>query len=219
MDLALLFSLAIVHTIALMSPGPDFAIIVKIATQQHRSVALYTALGIAIAILCHTLLALLGVSMMIRQSAITYMLVQFVGISYLAWMGIQAFKSGVTQLAQSKAANIDITVQQTSIQLMTKLSGLKLGFLTNVLNPKALIFFITLFTVFVPVEVNGATKTAAAILLFSLSFIWFTFLAFALSQPKVQRYFASISNYIDILVGVIFVSASLIIALNNMRQF
>ncbi|HBF45460.1 MAG TPA: lysine transporter LysE, partial [Shewanella frigidimarina] len=76
MDMTLLAGLAVIHIVALMSPGPDFAIIVKMATQQTRLTALYCALGIAVAILIHTFLSLMGISVMIQQSHVAFMAVQ-----------------------------------------------------------------------------------------------------------------------------------------------
>ena len=58
MDVSLLVTLAVIHCVALVSPGPDFAIMVKIATSQPRNTAIATAAGISVAILAHTILSL-----------------------------------------------------------------------------------------------------------------------------------------------------------------
>ncbi len=88
MDLSLLLTLAVIHAVALISPGPDFAIMVKIATQQSRSTAIAAAVGISVAILAHTILSLTGVSLLIKSSHTLYLLVQIVGATYLAWMAM-----------------------------------------------------------------------------------------------------------------------------------
>ncbi|WP_394131045.1 LysE family translocator [Shewanella maritima] len=226
MDYTLLASLAVIHTIALMSPGPDFAIIVKMATQQTRTCALYCAAGIALAILLHTLLSLLGISLMIQQSPIAYSIVQFVGISYLGWMGIGAFRGGVQQYRSnhqgSGAHSNDLSAQlvagnathQATSSTVSPIQGFKIGLLTNLLNPKALVFFITLFTVLVTPSVDNATKIASAIMLFGLSLLWFGFLSIVLSQSHIQRKLMNSSCYIDILVGVIFVGVAITILIN-----
>ena len=223
MDFTLLASLAVIHCIALISPGPDFAIIVRMATQQQRQTALACALGIALAILIHTLLSLVGISLMIRQSPLAYTLVQCIGVSYLAWMGFQALKSAI-QRFQAIAASTESQVQAvatttTDAQHKSLFNGLKVGLLTNLLNPKALIFFITLFTVLVTPEVNFATKTAATVMLFLLSLIWFSLLAMVLSKPRIQVKFLSISHIIDALVGIIFIGVSFTIAINLISSF
>lgn len=75
MDLSLLLTLALIHAVALVSPGPDFAIMVKIATEQSRSAAVAAAVGISVAIVAHTILSLTGVSLVIKSSHTLYLLV------------------------------------------------------------------------------------------------------------------------------------------------
>ncbi|MBB1477354.1 LysE family translocator [Shewanella sp. SG41-3] len=220
MDLTLLASLAVIHIVALMSPGPDFAIIVKMATQQTRLTALYCALGIAVAILIHTFLSLMGISVMIQQSHIAFMAVQLIGSSYLAWMGYGALKSAMTSII-SKHRTVDIpSVQQnlTQVAIVSSLKGFKAGLYTNLLNPKALIFFITLFSVLITPQVNHSTKIAATVLLFVLSLAWFSLLALVLSKPRVQQKLLAANTIIDLLVGIIFIAVALTIASNIIQQ-
>ncbi|UJF21073.1 LysE family translocator [Shewanella sp. OMA3-2] len=223
MDFTLLASLAVIHTIALISPGPDFAIIVKMASQQSRNTAVACALGIAIAILIHTLLSLLGISLMIRQSPLAYTIVQCVGVSYLAWMGFQALKSALSRF-KSIAASTEKTMQtlttdKPNTASFGSLKGFKIGLLTNLFNPKALIFFITLFTVLITPDVNLITKIAATTLLFFLSLIWFSLLALVLSKPLIQSKLLNVSHIIDLLVGIIFIGVSVTIAVNLINDF
>ncbi|MBB1439304.1 LysE family translocator [Shewanella sp. SG41-4] len=220
MDMTLLAGLAVIHIVALMSPGPDFAIIVKMATQQTRLTALYCAFGIAVAILIHTFLSLMGISVMIQQSHIAFMTVQLIGSSYLAWMGYGALKSAITSII-SKRRNSNTPSMQTNVAnaaLISSLKGFKIGLYTNLLNPKALIFFITLFSVLITPQVNHSTKIAATVLLFVLSLAWFSLLALILSKPRVQQKMLAANSIIDLLVGVIFIAVAVTIANNIIHQ-
>ncbi|GGB75961.1 LysE family transporter [Shewanella inventionis] len=214
MDITLLASLAVIHIVALMSPGPDFAIVVKMATQQTRLTAVYCALGIAAAILVHTLLSLLGISVMIQQSPLAYMAVQLIGSGYLAWMGLGALTSALKALKLKRQPATLVTASIDNVANISSFKGFKTGLYTNLLNPKALIFFITLFTVLITPQVSSATKIAAAILLFSLSFIWFGLLALVLSKPRIQQKLLAANTIIDLLVGVIFITVAITIAAN-----
>ncbi|MFT6257223.1 LysE family transporter [Shewanella sp. AC34-MNA-CIBAN-0136] len=220
MDMTLLAGLAVIHIVALMSPGPDFAIIVKMATQQTRLTALYCAFGIAVAILIHTFLSLMGISVMIQQSHVAFMTVQLIGSSYLAWMGYGALKSAITSMI-SKRRNSDISSTQPNVAkaaLISSLKGFKVGLYTNLLNPKALIFFITLFSVLITPQVNYSTKIAATVLLFVLSLVWFSLLALILSKPRVQQKLLAANTIIDLLVGIIFIAVAVTIANNIIHQ-
>ncbi|MDD8059685.1 MULTISPECIES: LysE family translocator [Shewanella] len=214
MDITLLASLAVIHLVALMSPGPDFAIVVKMAAQQTRLTAMYCALGIAVAILVHTLLSLMGISVMIQQSPLAYVVVQLIGSGYLAWMGFGALMSAINTIKLKRQPAQVVTTQCDNVAKMSSFKGFKIGLYTNLLNPKALIFFITLFTVLITPQVGNSTKIAAAVLLFSLSFVWFGLLALVLSKPRIQQKLLAANSIIDLLVGIIFITVAVTIASN-----
>ncbi|MCU8106219.1 LysE family transporter [Shewanella sp. SM101] len=231
MDLSLLLTLAVIHAVALISPGPDFAIMVKIATQQSRSTAVAAAVGISIAILAHTILSLTGVSLLIKSSHTLYLLVQIVGASYLAWMGFGALRAGLAILAKRKmSARVHVGTNDAVISAsdvegvasvagglggaMSRRQGFLTGFYTNLLNPKALVFFLTLFSALITPSVTTSTKIASAILLLSLSLAWFGFLAVMLSKAQVQLKLQRLTPVIDAVIGVIFMSVALAIYSN-----
>ncbi|MCS6096136.1 LysE family transporter [Shewanella baltica] len=230
MDLTLLLTLAVIHTVALISPGPDFAIMVKIATQQPRGTAIAAAVGISMAILAHTILSLTGVSLLIKSSHTLYLLVQIVGASYLAWMGFGALRAGLAILAKRKASastNTGTKVDALSADVecaasiagglggpMSRRQGFLTGLYTNLLNPKALVFFLTLFSALITPSVTTSTKIAAAILLLSLSLAWFGFVAVMLSKAQVQLKLQRLTPIIDAIIGVIFMSVALAIYAN-----
>ncbi|MDT3335166.1 LysE family transporter [Shewanella sp. SP1S1-7] len=230
MDLSLLLTLAVIHTVALISPGPDFAIMVKIATQQPRGTAIAAAVGISMAILAHTILSLTGVSLLIKSSHTLYLLVQIVGASYLAWMGFGALRAGLAILAKRKASastNAGTKVDALSADVecaasiagglggaMSRRQGFLTGLYTNLLNPKALVFFLTLFSALITPSVTTSTKIAAATLLLSLSLAWFGFVAVMLSKAQVQLKLQRLTPIIDAIIGVIFMSVALAIYAN-----
>ncbi|GIU49498.1 lysine transporter LysE [Shewanella sairae] len=206
MESQLLISLAIIHIVALASPGPDFALVVRLATQESRAAAVASALGIAVAILGHTLLSLTGVSLIIQSSAILFSIVQLAGASYLAWMGIGAIKAAVVHWQDPVI--LEQTTHHTGVSAR---QGFLQGLYTNILNPKALVFFITLFSTLITPQVTIMTKTLAATLLFSLSFLWFSFIAVVLSQPNIQLKMKKASPVINFITGVVFISVATVI--------
>ena len=225
MDLSLLLTLGVIHTVALISPGPDFAIMVKIATQQRRNTALAAAAGISVAILAHTILSLTGVSLVIKSSHILYLVVQIAGASYLAWMGFSALRSGMA-IWRKPLASVDDeandNVQDTSADSVSKIcvipmsqrQGFLTGLYTNLLNPKALVFFLTLFSALITPDVTASTKLVSAVLLFVLSLAWFGLLAVMLSKAQVQLKLQRLTPIIDVVIGVIFMSVAVAIVTN-----
>lgn len=224
MDFSLLLTLALIHTVALISPGPDFAIMVKIATQQSRLTAMATALGISTAILLHTLFSLTGVSLLITRSQTLYLLIQMIGAGYLAWMGLGALRAGMGALrvksrgpAAKSALAQDGPKARSGAALNANLSvgrDFLAGFYTNLLNPKALVFFLTLFSALISPSVSFSTQLAATLGLFTLSLLWFGLLAAFLSRAQVQLRLQRLTPLIDTVIGLIFITVALAILLN-----
>ncbi len=220
MDIQLIITLSFIHLIALISPGPDLAIIIRLATLASRQVAIAAALGIAGAIAIHTLLSLTGLSLAIHNSSQLYALVQLIGASYLGWMGIGALKAAIAHRKQKTAEpplqqhNEQYPKEQAASELaaipvqseqLSVFQGFRIGLLTNLLNPKALVFFITLFSTLVTPTVTVASKVAIGVIFFSLSFIWFGLVSLMLSTSNMQQRFRRMGPAIDLLTGTIFV--------------
>ncbi|QYK00224.1 LysE family translocator [Shewanella psychrotolerans] len=207
LEYQLLLSLAVIHTVALASPGPDFALVVKLATQTQRKTALAAALGLAVAITLHTLLSLTGISLIIKSAENLYIAVQLIGAAYLAWMGLGAIHEAVTHWRDKKQLKI-IT---TSHHKLTALQGFIQGLSTNLLNPKAMVFFITLFSTLISPTVNLETKAAITLLMFLLSLSWFSLIALVLSKPAIQQKMQRATPMINLITGLLFVSVTLVI--------
>lgn len=201
-EFSILITLASVHFIALMSPGPDFALVVQNATRYGRQTGVYIALGLSFGILLHAILSLTGVSYLVHQQPTLFALVQIAGGSYLLYLGFGALK-GTWQTLSSKSI---VSEQQSSPDLLlnNKRQAFSRGFATNILNPKALVFFISLMSTLVPASMSLTGKGIALVILWSLSLAWFSFLAWALSTERLQVKLKSLAVYIDGLCGLIF---------------
>ena len=207
MDIPLLLSLAIIHSVALASPGPDFALVVKMASQESRATAIAGAGGISVAILMHTLLSLTGVSLLIKSSDSLFLIVQLAGASYLSWMGLNAVKGAV----QHWKVKLSASKHTVSSNGTSPAQGFLQGLYTNLLNPKAMVFFLTLFSAMITPEVSLATKVSAAIILLLLSLCWFVFIALVLSKPVIQQRVQQLTPVINLITGMLFISVAVVI--------
>ncbi|MCJ8304101.1 LysE family translocator [Shewanella sp.] len=208
MELQLLISLAIIHSVALASPGPDFALVVKMASQESRATAIASAVGISVAILLHSLLSVTGVSLLIKSSDLLFVAVQLIGASYLGWMGIGAIRGTISQW-RNKASSQD--VDNTNHLGLSIKQGFLQGLYTNLLNPKAMVFFITLFSAMITPDINVITKACAVFIMLILSLIWFIFIALVLSKPLIQLKVKRASPVINLVTGILFISIAVII--------
>ncbi|WP_112478781.1 MULTISPECIES: LysE family translocator [Vibrio] len=201
-EITILVTLATVHFVALMSPGPDFALVVQNATRFGRQTGFYIALGLSFGILLHSIFSLTGVSYVVHQHPTLFAVVQIAGGSYLLYLGIGALRSVWGRWAQRHQPS-DLA-NDPSLLLSSRRQAFSRGFTTNILNPKALVFFISLMSSLVPSTMSIPGKVAALVILWSLSLAWFSFLAWALSTKRMQRKLGSAAIYIDGLCGVLF---------------
>jgi threonine/homoserine/homoserine lactone efflux protein len=197
----ILITLASIHFIALMSPGPDFALVVQNATRHGRQTGLYIALGLSVGILLHSLFSLTGVSYLVHQHPLLYSVLQLLGGSYLLYLGIGALR-GVIAMIQTPP--LDQPNRVNNLVIGNKRQAFTKGFATNILNPKALVFFISLMSSLVPAGMSVSGKGLALVILFGLSLLWFSSLAWMLSTQRMQRRLQQAGIYIDGLCGVVF---------------
>lgn len=114
-----------------LMPGPDMILLLQTGAKQGRTAAMATALGLALARACHVTLTALGLATMFKVLPWTFDIVKYAGAAYLLWIGLHMFKSS----AQSSPAVLEKPVASSSMKV-----AFRRGLLTNLLNPKALLF-------------------------------------------------------------------------------
>lgn len=196
----ILLTLATVHFVALMSPGPDFALVVQNATRFGRQTGFYIALGLSLSILLHAIFSITGISFLIQQHPLLFSILQSAGGGYLLYLGIGALKSTFANW-RNKA---DIS-HAPELLLSNKRQAFVKGFLTNLLNPKALVFFASLMSSLIPIQMSLQGKGIALMIVWSLSLLWFGGLAWLLASPKLQQKMVNAGRYIDLVCGIFFV--------------
>ena len=84
---------ALAHFLAVASPGPDFAIVLRQSLRHGRRTAIWTSVGVGMAITLHVTYSLLGLGLILKSSAVAFDIVKYSGAAYLAWLGWQALRS------------------------------------------------------------------------------------------------------------------------------
>ncbi|AQP35027.1 LysE family translocator [Vibrio anguillarum] len=200
-ELSILATLAGVHFMALLSPGPDVALVVQNATRYGRRTGVFIALGLSCGIVIHSLLSLTGISYLVHQQPALFAMVQLAGGGYLFYLGLGALKSIYTTWRSPQAVGVN---NERSKLIENQRQAFSRGFITNIFNPKALVFFISLMSSLVPVGMSFSGKGIALLILWGLSFMWFSTLAWMLSTARLQKRLQSLTVYIDAVCGIIF---------------
>jgi RhtB (resistance to homoserine/threonine) family protein len=183
-------------------PGPDTAIATKNTLTVGRTGGFKTMLGTCCALLIHTLAAVVGLSAIIVKSALLFSVFKYVGAVYLIYLGIKTLWA----LKNKKAA----TTQMIFESKYESKSCFKQGFLTNILNPKVAVFFLT----FLPQFVDSGKNTFIPFLIMGITYsvltaVWFLFYIYLLNQisafmkkPRTQTFIEGITGTILIGFGV-----------------
>ena len=184
-------TVALVHLLAVASPGPDFAVILRQALCQSRRNALLTAAGVGAGILVHVTYSLLGIGLLIQQSLLLFNILKVVGALYLSWIAIQCLRA--------RAGGVHVAAEPALAQ--RGLAAFRLGFLTNTLNPKATLFFVSLFSVVISPGTPVALQTAYGVYMALATGLWFALVAMFFTLPRVRRSFNRFGHWLDRLMG------------------
>lgn len=197
----------IASTIFVMTPGADTMLILNRAMLRGRTAGLFTTLGVNIGVLIHTTFAAFGLSLFIAHSATLFGFVKYGGAAYLIWLGARQI------LPRSRNC---ATHAQTEKPVRTGYGfHLASGIMTNVLNPKVILFFIAFFPQFVRPE---SLHTPMPFILLGvvyalLGVIWFSILSvFASSAAERLMRTESFRTWMDRFSGVVFILMGIKIA-------
>ena len=128
-----------VHFWACMSPGPDFVLVSQQALSRGRAAGMLTALGIALGFGIHIIYSVLGLVTLVAQSAPLLTAVKIVGGLYLLYIGYKGLRA--------KAAGGTVEIRKDHMADEPTRKTIWRGVLCNVLNPKAVVYMLSLFTV------------------------------------------------------------------------
>ena len=204
-----LISIALIHLFALMSPGPDFFFVTQSAIRQSRSHALCAALGIALSILVWSICAVSGLHYLFQKIGWLQQVLMVCGGIYLCYLGYQLLKSAF------KPATTTSTQHTPTNTLKSRKKLLLQGFLTNMANPKALVYFSSVFALAINTDATLLKQSSVLALIFFESLLWFALVAVLFSTSKINHYYQKISQKIDGITGGIFISFGCMLILNR----
>ena len=196
-------TISLIHFVAVASPGPDFAIVVRHSVSFGRRAAMYTSIGIGLGILIHVTYSIVGLSVLIKTTPWLYTAISYLAAAYLVYLAVGALKSGPPK------AVAEGTQSPVAASTMTAKKALWIGFLTNGLNPKATLFFLSLFTAFIDVNTPMNVKLGYGIYLAVATGAWFCFLSYLLSTSKVAQLIGSKGYWLDRTMGVLLIGLAL----------
>jgi threonine efflux protein len=198
--MSLFLTIAFVHLIALLSPGPDFFFVSQIAVSRTRREAMAGVVGITLGVVVWSSLALLGLQWLLHRVAWLERAIAVCGGIYLCWLGVQLLRGAFRPAAPTAIAPGRTTSAWTA---------LRMGLLTNLANPKAAIYFASIFSAFLNDGVSAASRWGLWTLVAVETLAWFTFVAAVFALPAMRRGYLRASRWIDGCAGAVFVAFGL----------
>ena len=213
--------------ILVMLPGPDFALIAKISLMNGRPQGQAAAVGVALGICVHTSAAMLGISAIIAQSVLWFSILKYVGAAYLVWLGIQALRAGqragqpvsaaVVKTVQQPQASANVRADAASpaqrLSLRQWLHFFGQGFLTNALNPKAVLIFLTFLPQFMDPHAPLAPQfLTLGSIMSGLCLFWYVPLAYMLGRIRHIFENSRFQKWMQRCTGLVFIAFGLKLA-------
>tara|TARA_Y100000741_G_scaffold346956_1_gene313809 strand:- start:373 stop:978 length:606 start_codon:yes stop_codon:yes gene_type:complete len=179
---------ALAHLIALTSPGPDTAIVIRQVSIYGRIEGFKTALGIGVGIYAHCFLAINGISLIILSNDFYKFIISIIGGTYIAYLGISMYFNNAT----GEINNTDSKYK----------NSFTIGLITNIFNIKAFLFFVSLFSVLLD-SMNGIFYYLYPIYFSLISALWFIFLSYILTISKYKNFNIITNVYISSIMALI----------------
>lgn len=193
----------------ILLPGPDTAIATKNTVSVGRIGGLKTALGTCCALLIHTSAAVLGLSAIIVKSALLFSIFKYVGAVYLIYLGVKTLWS-------LKKKEVAASLEMNTKSQIVSTSCFKQGFLTNLLNPKVAVFFLT----FLPQFVDHGSNTFIPFLIMGITYtvltaVWFLLYVYLINQISAFMKKPKTQNMIEGITGTILIGFGIKLALEK----
>jgi RhtB (resistance to homoserine/threonine) family protein len=203
-----LIAVTAITVLAAISPGPDFAVVSKNAISYGRKTGIYTALGIALGLAVHVTYSLVGIGFIIAKSILLFNIIKYLGAAYLIYIGYQALKS--------KPQNTELQITKEA-QAVSPFKATSMGFLTNALNPKATIFFLSLFTQVISPSTSIGIQLFYGIEIMLIAFVWFTLLSLFLTHSVVRTKISRVQHRVEQVMGVVLIALGIKVALSTTK--
>ena len=202
--LALIGTVIVIHLLAVISPGPDFIMCVRNSLTYSRRTGVWTAVGFGAGIAVHVFYSVAGLALVISKSILLFNIIKFLGAGYLIYIGVKS--------VLSKSSKIELGEHHKKDDI-SAISAVKIGFLTNVLNPKATLFFLSLFTLVISPDTPTAIMGIMSTIMIINTMLWFSLVAIFLTQSKIRSVFEKFQDAFNKTLGGLLIALGIKVAL------
>lgn len=193
----------IVSFFVVISPGPNLAVTIKNSLVYSRTAGIYTTIGMAVGSLVHITYCLVGIGVIISKSILLFNALKWLGAAYLIYIGIKSLSA-----RKQDSQEVDLTEQHQ----VNYWSAFRVGLLTDLLNPKATLFFLALFTQIISPGTPLAAQILYGLTMVGLEIVWYSLMAVLITHQLVRNQFLSVSHIVERVTGLVLIGLGIRLA-------
>ena len=188
---------AVVMLLGQFSPGPDMLLLLKNAVNRDLRAGLWTVAGIATGLSVHTTLALTGLAMVFNQSPMAGRILGLAGGIYLGWLAFQLLRS-----VSCNASGNALDPAASPANTLAPRAAFAQGLITNLLNPKAAVFLLSVLAAGLERDPSAARKLSFAAIIIGQALVFWSLFVWLLQRPVVRRHYRNSERWLNLLFGL-----------------
>ncbi|MBB4278831.1 LysE family translocator [Rhizobium mongolense] len=197
-----------VFSIFIVVPGADFAVILRQSIVHGRRAAMMTGLGMGLSLLFHISYTIFGLGLVVSKSLMLFAMIKWAGVAYLVYLGIKSFREPGFNVRE-------IEVTEADRKAVSAVKCLGTGFITNALNPKPVLFFLSLFSTLVHHDTPALIQFSYGIGMASALVAWFAGVSIFFTVKPIRDRFIASSKWFNRITGAALVGFGFRLALTR----
>lgn len=211
--LASFLAIASIHLAAVMSPGPDVTLTIRNSLLHSRKVGMAGALGTTTGIFIHLAYTIFGIGYLVVNMPWLMNTIRVAGAVYLLFLGYQSFK------ASAQSPTDDFDKDKLSGPKLSPWKAYRVGVINNLLNPMVILLFIGILSAYITPETPTVIQGLYALMMVTLTFSWFTFVALFFSIDKIRLQFLKMGHWLERIAGSALILFGLKVAYLTAKAF
>ncbi|MCH0539779.1 LysE family transporter [Streptomyces sp. MUM 203J] len=202
-----IIAVAVITVLAVISPGADFAMTVRNSCLYGRTAGLLCALGISLGVLVHVAYTMLGVGLLVSRTPTLFTVMKIVGAAYLVYIGYKTF-----------VARTEVDIDLSADKGLSRAGALRVGFLTNALNPKTMLFVLSTYTQVVSTDTPVVQQAGYGAFMSVAHLVWFGLAALFFSTESLRARLLRRQAVLNRVIGTVLVGLGVTLALTPAVQ-
>ncbi|HEP0307379.1 TPA: LysE family translocator [Providencia rettgeri] len=199
-------AVATITILAVISPGPDFAMVTRNSYTYGIKTGLLCALGIAIGVQVHVFYTVFGITLVIMNSPILFLIVKLIGVIYLVYIGFKSLTN-----------KVKISSNHAVSRPLSALNAFKNGFLTNALNPKTMFFVVSVYSQVISTQNSIWLNLSYGLFISFAHWLWFSLIAIFFATPVVRNKILNYQFIMDRTIGALLILLGLSLLFFNIN--